>query len=69
MFDLMSLVTTLPAPIKQFSFKVIPQIIVELAPIETLSLTKVGIIFFSFQLSTSGYKSFVKVTPGPTKTF
>jgi hypothetical protein len=37
----MSLVITLPAPIKEFSPIVIPQIIVELAPIEHPFLNKV----------------------------
>jgi len=69
MFDLISFVTTLPAPIRQFSFKVVPQTIVEFAPIETPSLTKVEIIFSSLQPSIFGYKSLVKVTPGPIKTF
>ena len=59
-FDLTSFVTTLPTPIKQLSFRVIPQTIVELAPIETLSFNKSGNNFSSLQLPTSGYKSFVK---------
>ena len=65
---LISLVTTLPAPIKEFCIIVIPQTIVLFAPIETESSTLVFTNRSSPQPSTLGYKSFVNTTEGPIYT-
>src|SRR3989304_4303550 len=63
-----SFVTTLPAPTMAYSPIVIPQIIVEFAPMLEPFLTTVGTTRSSPQMNALGYRSFVKTTEGPTKT-
>ena len=62
-----SFVTTDPAAIIAFSPIVIPQSIVELAPIDAPFFTVVGITFQP-GLTARGFLSFVKHTCGPMKT-
>ena len=63
-----SFVTTAPAPIKQYSPKVMPQIIVELAPSVAPFFTRVGRNSFFFSIMDRGFKTFVKTVLGPQKT-
>jgi hypothetical protein len=62
--------TTLPAPTKEFSPIITPQIITEFAPIEHPSLNIVFLNRYGFFQSpfTFGYKSFVVTVFGPKKT-
>ena len=66
-FEGISLVTTLPAPTKEYLPIFIPATIVAFAPIEAPSQIRVRTKFQSFERDL-GTKSFVNVTLGPIKT-
>ena len=62
------MVTTAPAPIKEYWPMVIPQSMVALAPIVAFSRTKVGRISFFRGIELLGLITFVKTQEGPQKT-